>query len=84
MQIEQLNVQPFDWILPSATSELHQFRPHIEYEYKHSLEIKFRNFSKDCWHSKRVPYNSYHTSYLARVAQVVVSWLAANEDQRNL
>ena len=34
MQIEQLNVQPFDCIPWSATSELQQFWPHIGYAYK--------------------------------------------------
>ena len=34
MQIEQLNVQPFDCIPWSATTELQQFWPHIGYAYK--------------------------------------------------
>ena len=34
MQIEQLNVQPFDCIPWSATTELKQFWPHIGYAYK--------------------------------------------------
>ena len=34
MQIEQLNVQPFDCIPWSATTELQQFWPHMGYAYK--------------------------------------------------